>query len=61
MTRLARSLSLAFSAGVVFPQRGSGIGGLALGTLTPLLVLAFSSLWGIVAALWLRLAGGGAA
>jgi len=50
----------AYQLFVVFPQRGSGIGGLELGALTPLLVLAFTSIWGIVAALWLRLVGGGA-
>jgi hypothetical protein len=51
----------AYQLFVVFPQRGSGIAGLALGVLTPLLVLAFTSIWGLVAALWLRLVGGGSA
>ena len=51
----------AYQLFVVFPQRGSGVAGLGLGALTPLLVLALSSLWGVVAALWLRLAGGGSA
>jgi hypothetical protein len=44
---------------VVFPQRGSGLLGLEHGTLTPLLVLIFNGIWGIAAALWLRLVRGG--
>ena len=49
----------AYQLFVVFPQRGSGVAGLELGTLTPLLVLVFTSIWGVCAALWLRLVGGG--
>lgn len=42
---------------VVFPyQAHKGVLGLALGTLTPVLVLAFNSVWGVFAALWVRLA-----
>lgn len=44
---------------VVFPQHGAGLLGLELGTMTPLLVLIFSGVWGITAALWLRLVRGG--
>lgn len=49
----------AFQLFVVFPRRGSGLLGLELGALTPLLVLVFSSIWEIAAALWLRLVRGG--
>jgi hypothetical protein len=42
---------------VVFPyQAHKGVLGLALGTLTPVLVLAFNAVWGVFAALWVRLA-----
>lgn len=37
---------------VVFPSRGAGALGLALGTLTPLLVLVFNAVWGLVASWW---------
>lgn len=43
---------------VVFPfQAGKGVMGLELGLLTPLLVLAFNAVWGLAAAIWLRLTG----
>jgi hypothetical protein len=39
---------------VVFPMKmGVGVLGLDLGTLTPLLVLIFNGVWGLVAAWWL--------
>jgi hypothetical protein len=39
---------------VVFPMKmGVGVLGLDLGTLTPLLVLIFNAVWGLVAAWWL--------
>jgi len=31
-----------------------GVGGLALGALTPLFVLFFNAVWGVVAAWWLE-------
>lgn len=37
---------------LVFPNMGKGAYGLSLGTLTPLLVLIFNAVWGLVAALW---------
>jgi len=41
---------------VVFPlQTHKGALGLALGTMTPILVLLFNAVWGVVAALWVRL------
>jgi hypothetical protein len=41
---------------IVFPfQAHKGQMGLALGTLTPVLVLFFNAVWGIAAALWVRL------
>jgi hypothetical protein len=41
---------------LVFPhQAHKGQLGLALGTLTPVLVLFFNALWGVAAALWVRL------
>jgi hypothetical protein len=46
----------AFQLLVVFPQRGSGLLGLGLGTLTPLFVLGFNLIWGLTAVLWLRVA-----
>lgn len=40
---------------VVFPLKAQkGVGGLELGYLTPLLVLFFNAVWGLVAALWLK-------
>jgi hypothetical protein len=43
---------------VIFPsQTTHGQMGLALGTFTPLVVVAFNSIWGISAALWLRCTG----
>jgi hypothetical protein len=42
---------------VVFPYKaGYGVMGLKLGVLTPLCVLIFDAIWGVVAAYWLRLA-----
>jgi len=42
---------------VVFPyQAHKGVLGLALGTLTPVLVLVFNAVWGVFAAFWVRLA-----
>jgi hypothetical protein len=49
----------AYQLFVVFPQRGGGLLGLEHGTLTPVLVLVFTGIWGITAALWLRLVRGG--
>jgi hypothetical protein len=41
---------------VVFPyQAHKGVLGIALGTLTPVLVLVFNAVWGVFAALWVRL------
>lgn len=41
---------------VIFPyQANKGLLGLDLGTLTPLFVLFFNAIWGLTAALWLRL------
>jgi hypothetical protein len=41
---------------VVFPyQAHKGVLGLALGTLTPVLVLGFNAVWGVFAALWVRI------
>jgi len=41
---------------IVFPyQADKGFGGLDLGMLTPLLVLVFNAVWGVTAAVWLRL------
>jgi len=56
------SRGLVFSLGpslvqifVVFPLKAQkGVGGLELGYLTPLLVLFFNAVWGLVTALWLR-------
>lgn len=39
---------------VVFPRAGRGMLGLELGALTPVLVLSFNGVWGVVAAWWLR-------
>jgi hypothetical protein len=40
---------------IVFPGAGLGVYGLSLGTLTPVFVLFFNAVWGILAALWFRL------
>ena len=41
---------------IVFPMKAKkGMLGLDLGNLTPVLVLFFNAVWGIAAALWLRL------
>jgi hypothetical protein len=46
---------------VVFPLRsGQGLLGLELGALTPVFVLFFNALWGVVASWWLRGTQGGA-
>lgn len=40
---------------VVFPLKAhKGVGGIELGTLTPLLVLFFNVVWGLVTAVWLK-------
>ena len=40
---------------IVFPLAlHKGVGGLQLGYLTPLLVLFFNGVWGVVAAIWLK-------
>jgi hypothetical protein len=40
---------------VVFPEKAhKGIMGLELGTLTPLFVLFFNAVWGVVAAYWIK-------
>jgi len=40
---------------VVFPLKAhKGVGGMELGTLTPLLVLFFNAVWGLVTAVWLK-------
>lgn len=44
----------AFQLLVLFPRADRGLFGLELGLLTPLLVFAFTAVWGIVAAWWLR-------
>ncbi len=38
---------------VVFPKASQGVMGLDLGNLTPLFVLIFNAVWGVVAGLWL--------
>jgi len=56
------SRGLVFSLGpslvqifLVFPLKAQkGVGGIELGYLTPLLVLFFNAVWGLVTALWLR-------
>ena len=41
---------------VVFPVKANkGMLGLALGNMTPVLVLFFNAVWGVTAAIWLRL------
>jgi hypothetical protein len=49
----------AYQLFVVFPSRGGGMLGLEHGMLTPVLVLALTSIWGVVTALWLRIVRGG--
>ena len=44
----------AYQLFVVFPRRGDGTLGFALGALTPVLVLGFNATWGVVAAWWLK-------
>ena len=40
---------------IVFPMKANkGMMGLDLGTLTPLAVVVFNAVWGVMAALWLR-------
>ncbi len=40
---------------VVFPLKAQkGVGGIELGYLTPVLVLFFNAVWGLVTALWLK-------
>jgi hypothetical protein len=40
---------------LVFPLKAhQGVGGIELGYLTPLLVLVFNAVWGLVAAVWLK-------
>ncbi len=41
---------------IVFPMKAhKGVMGLDLGTLTPLAVIVFNAIWGLAAAIWLRL------
>jgi hypothetical protein len=41
---------------IVFPMKANkGMFGFALGNLTPVLVLFYNAVWGVTAALWLRL------
>ena len=43
---------------VIFPYRsGAGVGGTQLGTLTPLVVLVATAVWGLAASFWLRITG----
>jgi len=40
---------------IVFPMKANkGMFGLALGNMTPVLVLFFNAIWGVAASLWLR-------
>ncbi len=41
---------------IIFPEAGKGIGGLELGTLTPVFVLFYNWIWGVVAAAAIRVA-----
>ena len=41
-----------------FPQSQRGMMGLSLGQLTPLFVLLANAIWGLVAAWWIKQAGG---
>jgi hypothetical protein len=61
---LAKGLALGLAPAaaqlfVVLPQRGSGLLGLELGALTPLLVLVLTGVWGVASAFWLRLVRAG--
>ena len=50
---LAPSLVMFF---IIFPMEANkGMFGLALGNMTPVLVLFFNAIWGVAAALWLRM------
>jgi len=41
---------------IVFPMKANkGVMGLDLGSLTPLAVIVFNAIWGVTAAIWLRL------
>ncbi|RLA87932.1 MAG: hypothetical protein DRG34_04985 [Deltaproteobacteria bacterium] len=41
---------------IVFPMKANkGMFGLALGDMTPVLVLFFNAIWGVAASLWLRM------
>lgn len=40
---------------IIFPKMGKGFYGLSLGTLTPVMVLFYNAIWGIVAALWYKI------
>ncbi len=57
---LARGLALSLGPSavqllLVFPAKaGKGLLGLELGALTPLLVLFFNAVWGVVASWWVR-------
>jgi hypothetical protein len=46
----------AYALFVVLPRGGQGTLGLALGALTPVLVVSLNALWGIVGAAWYRTA-----
>lgn len=41
---------------VIFPNAGNGMGGIALGMLTPVFVVFFNWIWGMVAAIAIRVA-----
>jgi hypothetical protein len=41
---------------VIFPRSGAGTMGMQLGALTPALVLFYNIVWGVTAAVWLRMA-----
>jgi hypothetical protein len=41
---------------LLFPKMSRGVLGLQLGTLTPLFILFYGAIWGVAAALWLKLA-----
>jgi len=49
---IAPSLAMLF---IFFPRMGKGIYGLSLGMLTPVFVLFYNAVWGIVAALWYKM------
>ena len=48
---LGPSLALLF---YFFPMKGPGMGGMGLGQLTPVFVLFFNAVWGLVAAWWYK-------